>query len=84
MVLYLQENSLRHFALFFALVPHLCSNFLLIYWMKRNRTYNIYISRYVNHYDWLLITLSVVAGFYNAVLSMMHICLVFATVVHEN
>ena len=82
MLLYWKQYvPISYVSIFFAIVPHLVSNCLLIIWMKQQRTYNIYVSRYVDHYDWLLISLSAVSGFYNAMLSNLSVFCFFVFLV---
>ena len=59
--------NLGYYSFFFCLVPYLISNVLLLYWFYRNRQFNIYVSKYLNHYDWFLIFLSAFCGFFSAI-----------------
>ena len=63
-ILLTTENHLWPYAVFFSIVPHFLSNFISLYNIRKWQNYSIYISKYVYHYDWLIIFVSVVAGFY--------------------
>ena len=61
------KNPLWYFGLFFSFVPHFTSNFISLYSIRQWQNYNIYISKYVLKYDWIIIVVSVMAGFYSAI-----------------
>ena len=61
------QNTLWYFAVFFCLVPHFVGNFISLYNIRKWQMYNIYLSKYVHKYDWLIIIVSVLAGFYTSV-----------------
>ena len=52
------------FAALATFIPYMLSNILSLYFMHQWRQYNIYISRYINRYDWFIIIATAVSGFY--------------------
>lgn len=67
MVLLLLNNYLLYFSLCFSIIPHIIGNILALVHIHKWSNYNIYISKYINRYDWLLITVSAIAGFYSSI-----------------
>ena len=67
MILILKESYLWYFGAFFVLVPHFGGNFIALYNIQKWQKKSIYISRYVNKYDWLIISVSSLAGFYTSI-----------------
>ena len=64
---YYPYGYLFYASLAFTVIPHFLSNLLTLHFLNESRKYNIYLSKYVNRYDWLLITLSVIGGFFAAI-----------------
>ena len=62
--LYIDDNFLFIYGLIFSIIPHLLSNIISLYCIKNWQLYKIYICKCINHYDWLINTLSVLSGFY--------------------
>ena len=67
MILVLNENFLWYFSAFFVIVPHFFANFVSVYNISKWQNQSIYISKYVNKYDWVIIVVSCLAGFYTSV-----------------
>lgn len=73
LVLYLESrthkriNSLFYLALLCTFVPYLASNIVTVYFIHQWRLYNVYYSKYINKYDWVIIVISVFTGFYSAI-----------------
>ena len=63
-ILALSNYYLWYFALFFSLIPHFMSNFIGLYNISKWQKYNIYIGKYLNKYETLMITVSCFGGFY--------------------
>ena len=67
MILIIINSHLWYFSAFFVVIPHLCGNCIAAYNINKWQHRSIYISKYINHYDWLIVTLSCLAGFYTAI-----------------
>ena len=67
MVLTLSSYYLWYFAMFFSLVPHFAGNLISLHKMSKWSKYNSFISKYLRRYDWMLISVSCLAGFYCAI-----------------
>ena len=63
-ILALSGHYLWYFAIFFAIVPHFAGNFVGLYNISQWQKYNIYVSKYLSHYETLMITVSCFSGFY--------------------
>ena len=69
-VLYFEVDKYPY--LFFAslastFLPYFASNMCSLYFLYESRQYNIYMSKYVNRYDWLIIFLSAMGGFFSTI-----------------
>ena len=54
-------------SLIFATVPHIISNLIALYEMKKWRQNNARIAKYIDRYDWFIIAISIAGGFYSAI-----------------
>ena len=61
------HHLLLYGALSFSIIPHMCNNVVSLLYIKQWQGGSIYITKYIDRYDWLIVFISVVAGFYSAI-----------------
>ena len=67
MILLFESSNLWYFSMFFVCVPYTVANVVSLYNIRRWQNESISLSKYISKYDWLIITVSCLAGFYTSV-----------------